>query len=40
MTAVARRLEPDPSVRARYDEAFGHYRALYPALRGAGIGEQ
>ncbi len=33
MAAVARRLEPDPSTRAVYDDAFGLYRALYPALR-------
>ena len=38
MTAVARRLEPDPGARGRYDEAFAVYRALHPALRGAGIG--
>ena len=33
MAAIARRLEPDPAMRATYDEAFGRYRALYPALR-------
>ncbi len=33
MTAMARRLEPDPAARATYDEAFGVYRTLYPALR-------
>ena len=33
MAATARRLEPDPATRATYDEAFGLYRALYPALR-------
>ena len=33
MAAVARRLEPDPVVRLAYDEAFGRYLALYPALR-------
>ena len=38
MTAEARRLEPDPAHRVRYDEGFERYRALYPALRGAGIG--
>ncbi|MEO5964630.1 MAG: FGGY-family carbohydrate kinase [Candidatus Limnocylindrales bacterium] len=32
MTAVARRIEPDPSVRTRYDETFAVYRSLYPAL--------
>ncbi len=33
MAPIARRLEPDPATRAAYDEAFGVYRALYPALR-------
>ena len=33
MAAVARRLGPDPSTKAAYDEAFGRYLALYPALR-------
>ena len=33
MAAVARRLDPDPATRAAYDDAFGVYRALYPALR-------
>lgn len=33
MTAVDRRIDPDPADRARYDEAFARYRALYPALR-------
>jgi len=33
MAAVARRLDPDPSARSAYDDAFGQYRALYPALR-------
>jgi xylulokinase len=33
MTSVARRLEPDPAARARYDEGYAVYRALYPALR-------
>ena len=32
MTAVDRRIEPDPAVRARYDELFDVYRSLYPAL--------
>jgi len=38
MTAVARRIDPDPGLRAVYDEAFGRYLALHPALRQAGIG--
>ena len=33
MTRVARRIEPDGSTRARYDDLFGVYRDLYPALR-------
>jgi sugar (pentulose or hexulose) kinase len=33
MTAVARRVAPDPVAHARYDEAFELYRSLYPALR-------
>jgi xylulokinase len=33
MTSVARRLEPDPAAHARYDELYGVYRGLYPALR-------
>ena len=33
MTSVARRLDPDPVAHSRYDEAFGVYRSLYPALR-------
>jgi len=33
MTSVARRLEPDPANRARYDEVFPVYRGLYPALK-------
>ena len=32
MTAVARRIEPDPATRATYDAAFAVYRDLYPAL--------
>ena len=32
MTAVARRIEPDPAARQRYDDAFAVYRSLYPAL--------
>jgi sugar (pentulose or hexulose) kinase len=35
MTSVVRRLGPDPATRQVYDEAFGRYRALYPALRAA-----
>lgn len=38
MTGVARQLEPDPGVRDVYDEAYGRYRALHPALREAGVG--
>ena len=38
MTGIARRLEPDPTVRDVYDNGFARYRALYPALRGAGLG--
>ena len=33
MAPIARRLEPDPATRAAYDDAFGVYRALHPALR-------
>ncbi len=33
MTAVERRIDPDPADRERYDEAFAVYRSLYPALR-------
>jgi xylulokinase len=32
MTMVDRRVEPDPAARAAYDDAFGMYKALYPAL--------
>ena len=32
MTSVARRIEPDPSVREVYDARFQVYRSLYPAL--------
>ena len=35
MTAVARRIVPDPGAHARYDELFAVYRDLYPALRPA-----
>jgi xylulokinase len=38
MTSVARRIEPDPGLRAVYDEAFERYRGLHPALLDAGIG--
>lgn len=38
MTGIARRLEPDPAVRDVYTAGFDRYRALYPALREAGIG--
>jgi xylulokinase len=33
MTSAARRLEPDPTVHARYDALFSVYAGLYPALR-------
>ncbi len=33
MAAIDRRLEPDPATRAAYDDAFGVYHDLYPALR-------
>ncbi len=32
MTSVARRLDPEPTAHARYDELFAVYRGLYPAL--------
>ena len=32
MTSIAARIEPDPSVRARYDELYAVYRGLWPAL--------
>jgi xylulokinase len=32
MTAVDRRIEPDPATSGRYDELFAVYAALYPAL--------
>jgi xylulokinase len=32
MTRVERRLEPDVTVRARYEELFERYKALYPAI--------
>ncbi len=35
MTAVARRLAPNPAHRATHDVGYEAYRALYPALRGA-----
>lgn len=38
MTAVARRLEPDPANRLVYDTAFDTFQALYPALRAAAGG--
>jgi xylulokinase len=34
MTAVARRVVPDPAARAPYDAGYPVYLALYPALRG------
>ena len=33
LPAVARRVEPDRTARAAYDDAFATYVALYPALR-------
>ena len=33
MTAIARRLAPNPAVHDRYAAGFAVYRALYPALR-------
>ena len=30
---VARVVEPEPALVARYAEAYGHWRQLYPALR-------
>jgi xylulokinase len=38
MTGEARRIESDPRARGVYDVGFARYRALYPALRGAGAG--
>ncbi len=32
MTAIERRLAPDPAVRRRYDRLYAIYRGLYPAL--------
>jgi hypothetical protein len=32
MTAVERRVEPDPALRTVYDARFEVYRSLYPAL--------
>ena len=32
MTSIAARIEPDPAVRARYDELYAVYRDLWPAL--------
>ena len=32
MTRVARRIEPDPRLRDRYDAAYRAYRALHPAI--------
>ena len=28
-------IEPDAALAGAYDEAYGRYRALYPAIRGA-----
>jgi xylulokinase len=35
MTSTARRLDPDSTAHARYDDLFAVYRDLYPALRPA-----
>ena len=32
MTRVARRIEPDPAHRDRYDAGYRAYRALHPAI--------
>jgi xylulokinase len=40
MTSVVRRLDPDPAAHARYDELFGVYKGLYPALRPLVHGER
>jgi len=32
MTAIERRMAPDPGAQQRYERLFGVYRALYPAL--------
>ena len=32
MTAIGRRLEPNPATRARYDAAYDAYRRLHPAI--------
>jgi xylulokinase len=33
--ATAEVVEPDVEVRQSYEEVFGRYRALYPAIKGA-----
>lgn len=40
MVRVERRLEPNPVLRARYDELFDLYQTTYRALRGAGVFER
>ncbi len=40
MTAVVRRIEPDPANRDVYDAAFATYLGLYPALRGVRLGSE
>jgi len=36
MAVIDHRIEPDPRDAEAYDEAFGHYLALYPALSASG----
>ena len=33
--AIARTIGPDAGLRAAYEDSYHHYRALYPAIRGA-----
>ena len=32
MTSIVARIEPDPAVRARYDELYAVYHDLWPAI--------
>jgi ribulose kinase len=34
MVRIAKVIEPQPATRRAYDDAYGRYRATYPALRG------